>query len=1589
MKPRLRPSSIPTRMIVVFFFWLLAVAGVAQAQVILPITISPASRAFGSVAEGTATAAKTFTVTNHQTVSASVQVSTSAPFAETDNCASVPAGGTCTISVTFTPTTTGQVIAPLTLTYSGVGSPQSVTVQGTGVLPITISPTSRAFGQVDVGTTSAAKTFTVTNHQTVSASVQVSTSAPFAETDNCTSVAAGGTCTISVSFTPTTTGQVTDPLTVAYSGVGSPQSVSVQGTGIAPLLIQPASVTFPALRNVGTSSAPHNVTLTNRSTAPLTIDSITISPTAYAITANTCTSPLAPAGQAGASCTVTVVFTPTVACTTPGTLSITYGDSHTLVAAALTGSAQVNNLVSIAITAPNASLAAGLSEQLTATGTYAGGTTGNVTATAVWNSLNPAVATVGSNTGIVTGVSQGSATITATVTPTTAGQSPVSGTASITITPKIIQSVTVSAPSASIYPLGTDQFTATAHYSDGTTAALPSGGVAATFASSNPGVATINSATGLATGVLFSAANVPVPTNTTNITATVPGVPTSLPFALTVAGVQSVAVTPAAPTFPLGLANASLPFGPTNNTVQFTATATYTDNTTVNVTSTATWQSSATTVAIISAGGTATVTQPAGSLTTNSVSTTISATYGASGSTTLTVQPPIYEGGFAVCLGVYPSTTCGTSTTSVGVTLGLTATQPFSAVGTFSDGSTQNLTNLATWISHDMQEVTVNGTGLATVVATDNASHAVTATYGGVAAYGYANEAWVTASGLQPTCTSGSPTIDMKLLVVTNNALYNATPSQRVDFPAITQILDYVGTPYVKVDVTDPAPTLSDGVCHGYYQGVIFSNGADFYAIPWESALVQYEGLFKVRQVNWYDSPDNNFGLSETSTSINLSPGPPPQTYSANFTPAAVPIFFYANTSTPLSFSLATIYLAPTISPGTSPSLSQPSLGGPLTTVTPLLTDSSNNALSVIATYANGQQYLTQLFDSNPALMHDLVVAYGLLNWVTHGVFLGDYHVYATQQVDDFFISDTEWIPSTTCLTNPLTQDRTAPDASNLPVFRVDSADMAALASWQANVIQKDPSNLFSNFKLTMALNGVGTAGNGDWTGMTAPIQSDSATGSVATFTIQSPNGFSGMVGQTVTISGSSNGLNGTYTIAKLTSTPGNPPPIPPATTPPVTPATTTFTVNLPSPLSFNSAPEPAAATAAVTDDLVANLGLYESNFHWISHTYDHPGTLNGLCQSTVTGSNPDGTPCGDTDNPPVDSIDLEILTNRWVASDPAAQPSWKLDTDPSDILKQLTFTDFNPGNIVTPGITGLNDPNVPTYLYNDGIRFAVSDTSVTWQLPDNGPNPSPNVGIVNVTPAGVPTGIYEVPRHPNDVFYNAADWADDQAEFVCIFSHYVPAEPPGVTPPPPIVNTPYSAWNASQILDYTSGIFLQNMLMGDMDPEMFHQPDLHFSDNSAALTATGPNDPLTPGSPFAPVPIPGVTAGTPHASSLISDTYDLTFYKYKQVYNLPVLTPTLDGMGGLMQNRNSFNLSGVTASIVGAGTAAAQITLTIPGCPASGFPAPFTCPLPQYVIPVTGLVSTGSELYGGQNISHITMNPSQTIAFPVTYPLQ
>ena len=146
-------------------------------------------------------------------------------------------------------------------------------------------------------------------------------------------------------------------------------------------------------------------------------------------------------------------------------------------------------LTSISVTPPAASTTVGTTAQFKATATYSDNSTTDVTSTATWTSATTTVATINSS-GVATPISAGSSVITAAL-------SGVQGTATLTVTGKAISSIAVSPATANIAPGGTQQFSAKATYSDGTSADVSS---TVTWVAGTPAVATIT-ASGLATGV--------------------------------------------------------------------------------------------------------------------------------------------------------------------------------------------------------------------------------------------------------------------------------------------------------------------------------------------------------------------------------------------------------------------------------------------------------------------------------------------------------------------------------------------------------------------------------------------------------------------------------------------------------------------------------------------------------------------------------------------------------------------------------------------------------------------------------------------------------------------------------------------------------------------------------------------------------------------------------------------------------------------------------------------------------------------------------------------------------------------------------
>jgi hypothetical protein len=180
----------------------------------------------------------TLTNTGNITLNITSIVSSSKTFPLSNRCGStLGAGNSCTFQVEFKPTTAGTSTGTITLTDNAPGSPQTVPLTGTGTV-VSFSPTSLSFGTVNVGSSSAPQNVTMTNNsggQTMSItgiSITGANASSFSEINNCGgSLGPGASCTITVTFTPTTSGPLTANVSVADNGGGSPQTVPLSGTG--------------------------------------------------------------------------------------------------------------------------------------------------------------------------------------------------------------------------------------------------------------------------------------------------------------------------------------------------------------------------------------------------------------------------------------------------------------------------------------------------------------------------------------------------------------------------------------------------------------------------------------------------------------------------------------------------------------------------------------------------------------------------------------------------------------------------------------------------------------------------------------------------------------------------------------------------------------------------------------------------------------------------------------------------------------------------------------------------------------------------------------------------------------------------------------------------------------------------------------------------------------------------------------------------------------------------------------------------------------------------------------------------------------
>ncbi len=532
----------------------------------------------------------------------------------------------------------------VTVTAGGMTSTVSVTTSAATLTGIAITPNPPA--DFAVGTT---QQFTATGTFSDGTQQNVSTSASW--TSSSAAVFA-----IDANGLATATGLGTGQISASYQGQSDQTSnFEVTPATVASIAVSPAN---PAIAGGTSQQFAATATYTDTSTRDVT-GLVTWS------SSNPGAASIASTGlAAGRTSGLTTIAAQLNGLSGQTTLTVTGGPA----------------LVAVSVTPTSSHLAAGTTVQLNATGTYSDGSTQNLNSGTTWTSATPVTATI-TPSGLVTGAAAGQATIQAQT-------GSFSNSATVIVTAATLQSLAISPVGASFATGANQQFTLTGTFSDGSTQNLTN---AATWASANPSVASVNSSTGLATGVA---------PGSVQFAATYSG-QTVLSSTNTVspATLVSITVTPTGGSFAKG------------TTEQFSVTGTYSDGSTRDLTGSTTYSSSDPTVLAVSASGLA---SGAG---TGTAAVTVTA-----GGQSFTTAPVTVTPATLVSIAITPSSPSIASGT----------TQQFTATGTFSDGSTQDLSSQAVWSSSNPSVLTIDAAGNATSDSTGNAQ--VTATLNGVSA---------------------------------------------------------------------------------------------------------------------------------------------------------------------------------------------------------------------------------------------------------------------------------------------------------------------------------------------------------------------------------------------------------------------------------------------------------------------------------------------------------------------------------------------------------------------------------------------------------------------------------------------------------------------------------------------------------------------------------------------------------------------------------------------------------------------------------------------------------------------------------------
>ena len=316
--------------------------------------------------------------------------------------------------------------------------------------------------------------------------------------------------------------------------------------------------------------------------------------------------------------------------------------------------------------------------------------------------------------------------------------------------------------------------------------------------------------------------------------------------------------------------------------------------------------------------------------------------------------------------------------------------------------------------------------------------------------------------------STAAPPLTMQVLVL-------AGSTNEGSYQSITTVLGQIGVPYQTVALSSITPdssgnrlsqvTLSNSTGQGLYQGIILTDstfaacGSSCLSVTDWTTLNTYATQFSVRVASYYTNPAAQWGLVAANTGSYTAASP----LSVTLTTAGAAVFPYLNSANAI----------PVAGQGTSSIqayLATPTAATNETT-TPLLMAGSYT-VGVTHTTASGEQILALTMDNTPTLLHSQAFAYGVINWVTNGVFLGSRRVYLNPEDDDVLLDN--WIYA------PALHPACEPDHT-CPTYYETGADFQAMANWQTS-LQSQPQ--FQGYRGTICFNGVGTT----WFDPTDPV---------------------------------------------------------------------------------------------------------------------------------------------------------------------------------------------------------------------------------------------------------------------------------------------------------------------------------------------------------------------------------------------------------------------------------------------------------------------------------------------------------------------